>query len=156
MRATRRPSAPSHRPVQAHACSNQTLYRPARSDYIGFADHHPASPFPANRCGPRAAPAAPDMALRIFTAGDGTVWNVWNVVPTLARNDQKLTLGVGMTEGWLCFESGGVKKRVVPVPEGWEEWPDEELQTALASARDVPRNSFSGRFDDGEQGAGGR
>ena len=94
------------------------------------------------------------MALRVFTAGDGTVWNVWNVVPTLARNDRKLAVGAGMTEGWLCFESGGVKRRVVPVPEGWEDWKDEELESALADAREVPRNTFSGRFEGKEQEAG--
>ncbi|HYJ78189.1 MAG TPA: hypothetical protein VEW03_01105 [Longimicrobiaceae bacterium] len=93
------------------------------------------------------------MALRVFTARDGTVWNVWNVVPTLARNDQKLTLSVGMTEGWLCFESGGVKRRVVPVPEGWESWEDEELQVALASAREVQRSPLTDRLESAQQGA---
>jgi hypothetical protein len=81
------------------------------------------------------------MALRTFTAGDGTTWNVWNVVPTLARDDRKLFLGMEMTEGWLCFESSssGTKKRIVPVPEEWETWSDGDLETALRQAKDVQR-----------------
>lgn len=77
------------------------------------------------------------MALRSFVAGDGTAWNVWNVVPTLAHNDRKLALSVGMAEGWLCFEGNGVKRRIVPTPQGWEEWSDQELEAALARAREV-------------------
>jgi hypothetical protein len=79
------------------------------------------------------------MALRSFTAGDGTQWNVWNVVPTLARNERRLTLSVGMTEGWLCFDSGVSKRRIVPVPLGWESWSDRELERALSSADEVRR-----------------
>lgn len=81
------------------------------------------------------------MALRTFTAGDGTVWNVWNVVPTLARNERRLSLSVGMTEGWLCFDSGVAKRRIVPVPQGWEEWSERELESALSSAHEVRRGS---------------
>jgi len=79
------------------------------------------------------------MALRTFKSHDGTEWNVWNVVPTLMHNDRKVALSIGMTHGWLCFESHGVKRRIVPVPEGWEEWSDAELDTALASSQLVER-----------------
>lgn len=81
------------------------------------------------------------MSLRTFTAADGSTWNVWNVVPTLARDDRKLFLGMEMTEGWLCFESSssGVKRRIVPVPEGWETWSDGDLESALGRASDVHR-----------------
>jgi hypothetical protein len=81
------------------------------------------------------------MSLRTFTAADGSTWNVWNVVPTLARDDRKLFLGMEMTEGWLCFESSssGTKRRIVPVPDGWETWSDGDLETALGRASDVHR-----------------
>jgi len=79
------------------------------------------------------------MALRSFVSHDGTLWNVWNVVPTLVHNERKVSLSTGMTSGWLCFESGGVKRRIVPVPSGWEEWSEAELDSALATAQSVER-----------------
>ncbi|HYH82629.1 MAG TPA: hypothetical protein VEX86_22750 [Longimicrobium sp.] len=77
------------------------------------------------------------MALRSFTARDGVIWNVWNVVPTLAHNTRKLTLGTGMSDGWLCFEGGGGKRRIFPVPHDWESWSDDELERALDEANAV-------------------
>ncbi|MFL5383073.1 MAG: hypothetical protein ACJ8GN_11200 [Longimicrobiaceae bacterium] len=79
------------------------------------------------------------MALRTFHGRDGTLWNVWDVVPTLVHNDRKVALSTGMTSGWLCFESGGVKRRIVPAPNGWEEWSEDELDSALATALTVER-----------------
>jgi hypothetical protein len=79
------------------------------------------------------------MALRTFHGRDGTLWNVWDVVPTLVHNDRKVALSTGMTSGWLCFESGGVKRRIVPAPSGWEEWSEDELDSALATAQTVER-----------------
>ena len=85
------------------------------------------------------------MALRTFTGTDGTVWNVWNVVPTTTRHPS-LTLGEALVEGWLCFECPTEKRRVFPIPAGWEEWPPEELERCLAAAPPVParapRSSF--------------
>jgi len=74
------------------------------------------------------------MALRTFTTRDGVTWNVWNVVPTLAHNTRKLTLGTGMSDGWLCFEGGGIKRRIIPIPSDWESWSDDELERALDEA----------------------
>src|SRR3954465_7662764 len=79
------------------------------------------------------------MALRTFVSQDGSLWNVWNVVPTLVHNDRKVALSIGMTSGWLCFESGGIKRRIVPVPSGWGEWSEDELASALATAQSVER-----------------
>jgi len=79
------------------------------------------------------------MALRSFTCRDGSTWNVWDVVPTLAHKDRRVTLGVGMTEGWLCFEHNGTKRRIVPAPADWEAWSDDQLETALTGATPVER-----------------
>jgi hypothetical protein len=79
------------------------------------------------------------MALRTFVSHDGTHWNVWNVVPTLVHNERKVSLSTGMTSGWLCFESQGIKRRIVPVPSGWEDWSDAELDSVLATAQAVER-----------------
>ena len=81
------------------------------------------------------------MPLRTFTDHDGHTWKVWTVVPTLARNDRKLHLGTGMVDGWLCFESGEVKRRIIPAPPGWEAWSAERLDAALAEAQPVERRA---------------
>jgi hypothetical protein len=39
--------------------------------------------------------------------------------------------------GWLCFESDGEKRRLVPVPKGWERGGPEKLLTWLQTARRV-------------------
>ncbi|HSU13787.1 hypothetical protein [Longimicrobium sp.] len=79
------------------------------------------------------------MALRSFTTRDGATWNVWNVVPTLGHKDRRVSLSVGMTDGWLCFECAGIKRRIVPTPSDWEGWSDEQLETALTEASLVER-----------------
>jgi hypothetical protein len=74
------------------------------------------------------------MALRTFTAADGTPWNVWNVVPSITHTHQALTVMAAMTGGWLCFECASAKRRLVPIPDGWEELSDAELERVMETA----------------------
>lgn len=108
------------------------------------------------------------MALRNFTDEAGSEWRVWDVVPHVLRGgverrrtdrrrggvhayagperrvggDRRARAG-GMTPtlgaGWLCFENGAEKRRLTPIPAGWDEAPAEELRGLLARARSVPR-----------------
>jgi len=39
------------------------------------------------------------------------------------------------SQGWLCFESEGEKRRLAPVPEGWHEAGPDRLSTWLQGAR---------------------
>jgi hypothetical protein len=41
------------------------------------------------------------------------------------------------SQGWLCFESEGEKRRLAPVPLGWEEAGPDRLSTWLQGARRV-------------------
>lgn len=41
----------------------------------------------------------------------------------------------GMEHGWLVFVCDGVKRRLAPPPEGWERYPEGELERLLARAR---------------------
>jgi hypothetical protein len=41
------------------------------------------------------------------------------------------------SNGWLCFESEGEKKRLAPVPPGWEEAGPDRLATWLQAAKRV-------------------
>jgi hypothetical protein len=41
------------------------------------------------------------------------------------------------SQGWLCFESEGEKRRLAPVPAGWQEAGPDRLSTWLQAARRV-------------------
>jgi len=41
------------------------------------------------------------------------------------------------SQGWLCFESDGEKRRLAPVPSGWDEAGPDRLATWLQAARRV-------------------
>lgn len=76
------------------------------------------------------------MALRDFTDRDGREWQVWNTIPKLGASLRKHGLGndrlkpqtdlpyqpfaTGREQGWLTFASGKEKRRLSPIPEGWE------------------------------------
>jgi hypothetical protein len=104
------------------------------------------------------------MALKSFRDEQGNEWRVWDVVPYRVRTGERREGadrrrgGVhgyngperrtgqdrrartpGMAAGWLCFENGDEKRRLTPIPTGWDEAPLEELQGLLGRARGVPR-----------------
>jgi hypothetical protein len=70
------------------------------------------------------------MATRTLHAPDGTVWEVWDVLPGLQvgpREGRAPLLPDDMAAGWLCFDSSGEKRRLYPIPERWDEIADEDL-----------------------------
>jgi len=108
------------------------------------------------------------MALRNFRDSRGAEWRVWDVIPHVARSgerrgrDRRVGLAAtytgperrrgrdrrvrtpglltpGLERGWLCFEGEADKRRLTPVPAGWDEAPDEELEGLLQRARPVAR-----------------
>ena len=110
------------------------------------------------------------MALRNFRDSRGAEWRVWDVVPHNAwpgerrsrdrraglaanytgperrssRDRRVRTPGLltpGLERGWLCFEAEADKRRLTPVPAGWDEAPDAELEGLLQRARPVTRPS---------------
>jgi hypothetical protein len=64
--------------------------------------------------------------LRGFTDSTGVEWRVWEVFPTQAgftTPSEVLTqkpLLPAFANGWLCFESAHQKRRLAPIPQGWE------------------------------------
>lgn len=80
------------------------------------------------------------MPTRTFTDRRGEGWTVWNVRPDehAVYTSPRVHLPPEMAEGWLCFESTGEKRRLCPVPAGWEELPDRGLDELLARSRRVP------------------
>jgi hypothetical protein len=98
------------------------------------------------------------MAHREFTDAIGRSWNVWSVVPERAERRRKGTettpsaerrhrqerefrvpLGEQWTRGWLAFETKGEKRRLAPIPEGWDLATDEQLTALLQRAEAIPR-----------------
>jgi len=108
------------------------------------------------------------MSLRVFRDHDGTQWKVWDVRPYVERDERRLrerrsgdgrppggmaerragrdrrrrdpTLFTpGLEAGWLCFENSREKRRLTPIPPGWQQAGDVELEDLLEHARRVPR-----------------
>ena len=105
------------------------------------------------------------MPYRKFTDENGKCWEVWAVPTSLAERrvgDRRKSEGwpPGFDErrkgeerrtvkqtrarltseyqyGWLVFECPPERRRLTPVPDGWEELDDPRLMELLASARPV-------------------
>lgn len=63
--------------------------------------------------------------LRGFTDSTGVEWRVWEVFPTKAGQAFIDSSHTSLKEtpfanGWLCFESPAEKRRLAPIPVGWE------------------------------------
>ena len=53
------------------------------------------------------------------------MWQVWAVYP--GRLTSRANVAAELTDGWVCFQSGGQRRRVVPVPAGWDVLNDFDL-----------------------------
>ena len=69
------------------------------------------------------------MPLREFRDSHGVNWRVWPTLP-----EQKAAHPHTLRGGWLTFECAECKKRIVPIPEGWEFVPIAELERMCDAA----------------------
>ena len=78
------------------------------------------------------------VALREFLDAHGKAWTVWSTTP-----DRRSALPVDLQAGWLTFESGGQRRRLAPIPAGWEETSIDRLRMycSVAEALDSARKS---------------
>ena len=91
--------------------------------------------------------------LRGFTDSTGVEWRVWEVFPSqgtvptsadaLSRSSLKET---PFANGWLCFESADAKRRLAPIPAGWEFASASALEEMCSRATVVPLRKGRGRF----------
>lgn len=104
------------------------------------------------------------MAYREFVDSCRTRWTVWYVPASRSerrardtrrsaerakgdrrhrRDSQPLRLRVSapMAAGWLCFESAAEKRRLVPVPPGWQRMSDRGLEALCARATVVAKTA---------------
>ena len=114
------------------------------------------------------------MAHRTFTDAQGREWEVWEVRPGLAlipggvdrrrqrgdesaaavardendrrrRRDQRLAVSPPLRAGWLAFRGGGdERRRLAPVPDGWERESDARLAEYCRAAQVVARSASDG------------
>lgn len=77
------------------------------------------------------APAC--MALRSFVSRDGSTWTVWHV-----RAEASSSIPGTPTE-WIAFQNddGTERRRLLEVPEGWDELPDDRLDLLRRMAEPV-------------------
>ena len=67
-----------------------------------------------------------------FTDRAGRQWRVWHTMPTA---EVVAVLPDDWKAGWLTFESGEEKRRLAPVPEGWDRLRPERLELLCRVAK---------------------
>jgi hypothetical protein len=107
------------------------------------------------------------LAHRTFLDTDGRPWQVWDVYPQWAERrirqrrasdiqpvkrdrrrrperrvhdeppGMRVHLTPGFEGGWLRFESGDERRRLAPIPLGWEGAPEHALRTFCREARAI-------------------
>ena len=60
----------------------------------------------------------PALAYREFVDNAGTMWRVWDTYPVAANTLR--TVSPSFAGGWLTFESDTERRRLAPIPAGWE------------------------------------
>jgi hypothetical protein len=74
------------------------------------------------------------MAIREFTDSAGTAWRVWRTTPR-----ESAIYDESLRTGWLTFESKALRKRLAPIPRGWEDAPPDRLELMCRAAEVVRR-----------------
>ncbi len=89
------------------------------------------------------------MPFRDFVDDDGRRWRAWGAYPSSHQLGRDTLLG-----GWLCFESGGERRHVAPLPVNWQLMSDEAMRVALNSAEVVRSSPIGATLRDRADGAG--
>jgi hypothetical protein len=70
------------------------------------------------------------MTMRTFVDRRGDHWDVFEVYPG-HRGRDTTHLPESFRGGWLCFQSASERRRLAPIPVGWESWEEGPLLVAL-------------------------
>jgi hypothetical protein len=80
--------------------------------------------------------------MKTFKDSHNVSWTVFEVRRQVtSRAEGSYFLG-GFSDGWLCFECVGQKRRLVRYPRQWRELGDTELEKLLGQALPAPRTTF--------------
>src|ERR687896_1998957 len=92
--------------------------------------------------------STPNVAHRVFH-WYGQRWEVWEI--RRGERGGRRSVNPELSEGLLTFESATEKRRLAPIPEGWEEMDDEalaQLCDAAVFARERGESGLWPRFPD--------
>jgi hypothetical protein len=99
--------------------------------------------------------ATDSMTHRKIRDGDGRAWDVWEVYPAAVerrmsgefpavtaegntegkrQREVRLLVPAELQQGWLAFQCGSDRRRLVPIPENWSLLEDEALISLLDRA----------------------
>ncbi|MEP6733677.1 MAG: hypothetical protein ABJE10_23730 [bacterium] len=83
--------------------------------------------------------------LLTFTDQSGITWDVFEV----HLSDRRTVSRVPPTfqRGWLCFQSVDERRRLAPIPDGWQHWDVETLTAALLATHGMPRRTPRHSFE---------
>ena len=96
------------------------------------------------------------MALREFKDGAGRAWQAWDTYPASGHDSalgrymaaqpaqaglQRTTVRQRFEAGWLTFQSGEVRRRLVPIPSDWENADDATLRGYLENSQNLGKDS---------------
>lgn len=105
------------------------------------------------------------MGYKAFIDAEHRRWDVWDVHPAAierrtgldrrrgarpgperrARSERRrMRLAPELREGWLCFECASERRRLAPIPSGWELLPDADLASLCLNAILAPRDLLVG------------
>jgi hypothetical protein len=79
------------------------------------------------------------VTIRSFVDKNGVYWRVWNTHPGNPN-----TVAEDLRTGWLTFDSTFERRRLAPIPTGWESFPPERLELACRAAEHVRRSDPRG------------
>lgn len=94
------------------------------------------------------------MPHRKITDQHECTWDVWEVIPASVarrvtderaaepagrapRREMQIVVADDLREGWLAFQCEKERRRITPVPLGWEKMTDDELIGLLGRATPV-------------------
>lgn len=70
----------------------------------------------------------------------GISWDVYEVYPSAERQAAS-RVPDQYRNGWLCFQNAVERRRLAPIPLGWQEWDERSLRNALVSGAAFPRRT---------------
>jgi hypothetical protein len=93
------------------------------------------------------------MIHRMILDGEGTVWDVWEVLPSTGEKrlddnpvpppdtpERRRSRGrTPRRAGWLAIQNEMERRRVVPAPAAWSDMTDDELRAVIAASAGTGR-----------------
>jgi hypothetical protein len=89
---------------------------------------------------PTSSETAAPGAHRLFDDARGVRWDAFAIYPS-TMTAARVRLPEPYQGGWLSFDSPDEKRRLSPIPDGWQSLPDDALRVLCGKAEIVPRRT---------------